>query len=89
MKETVVVLAISTKKEKGWLKIATLRDSWGDLGMHFDKGRFSGIFVSPGIYEVEVVNNASFGQNAQYEVIQARKIGTFEELIEMAELNNK
>ena len=86
MKETIVVLAISTKKEKGWLKIATLRDSWGDLGMHFDKAKFSGIFSAPGLDEVEVVNNASFGQNAQYEVTQARKIGTFEELIEMAKI---
>lgn len=86
MKETIVVLAISTKKEKGWLKIATLRDSWGDLGMHFDKAKFSGVFSAPGLYEVEVVNNAPFGQNAQYEVTQARKIGTFEELIEMAKI---
>ncbi|CFU95677.1 putative ICE protein [Streptococcus pneumoniae] len=86
MKETVVVLAISTKKEKGWLKIATLRDSWGDLGMHFDKSKFGAVFSAPGLYEVEVVNNASFGQNAQYEVTQARKIGTFEELIEMAKI---
>lgn len=86
MKETVVVLAISTKKEKGWLKIATLRDSWGDLGMHFDKAKFSSVFSAPGLYEVEVVNNAPFGQNAQYEVTQARKIGTFEELIEIAKI---
>ena len=70
MKETIVVLAISTKREKGWLKIATLRDSWGDLGMHFDKAKFSGIFSAPGLYEVT----------------QARKIGTFEELIEMAKI---
>ena len=86
MKEPVVVLAISTKKEKGWLKIATLRDSWGDLGMHFDKTKFSSVFSAPGLYEVEVVNNAPFGQNAQYEVTQARKIGTFEELIEIAKI---
>ena len=86
MKETVVVLAISTKKEKGWLKIATLRDSWGDLGMHFDKTKFSSVFSAPGLYEFEVVNNAPFGQNAQYEVTQARKIGTFEELIEIAKI---
>lgn len=83
MKETIVVLAISTKKEKGWLKVATLRDSWGDLGMHFDKLKFVNVFVAPGLYDVELANNAGFGQNPQYEVLQARKIGTFEELIEM------
>ncbi|ODJ49414.1 hypothetical protein BFR40_11955 [Brochothrix thermosphacta] len=83
MKEIIVVLAISTKKPKGWVKVATLRDSWGDLGMHFDKVKFSAVFTAPGLYDVEVINNAAFGQNAQYEVTQARKIGTFEELIEM------
>lgn len=83
MKEIIVVLAISTKKPKGWLKVATLRDSWGDLGMHFDKVKFSAVFTAPGLYDVEVINNAGFGQNAQYEVTQAHKIGTFEELIEM------
>ena len=88
MKETVVVLAISNKqeKEKGWLKIATITNSWSDLGMHFDKSKFGAVFSASGLYEVEVVNNASFGQNAQYEVTQARKIGTFEELIEMAKI---
>ncbi len=84
MKEPIVVLAISTKKEKGWLKVATLRDSWGDLGMHFDKVKFGNVFVAPGLYDVEVANNAGFGQNPAYEVLQARKIGTFEELVSMA-----
>lgn len=84
MKETIVVLAISTKKEKGWLKVATVRDSWGDLGMHFDKVKFSNVFVAPGLYDVEVANNAWFGQNPAYEVLQAHKIGTFEELVSMA-----
>ena len=84
MKETIVVLAISTKKEKGWLKVATVRDSWGDLGMHFDKVKFSNVFVAPGLYDVEVANNAGFGQNPAYEFLQAHKIGTFEELVSMA-----
>ncbi|HEX1094596.1 TPA: hypothetical protein V1P93_000329 [Streptococcus pneumoniae] len=82
MKETVVVLAISTKKERGWIKVSTLNDCWSDLGMHFDKSKFGAVFSALGLYEVEVINNASFGQNAQYEVIQSRKLGTFAELIE-------
>ncbi|MFR7040008.1 hypothetical protein ACLVV2_03535 [Streptococcus pneumoniae] len=82
MKETVVVLAISTKKERGWIKVSTLNDCWSDLGMHFDKSKFGAVFSAPGLYEVEVINNASFGQNTQYEVIQSRKLGTFAELIE-------
>lgn len=82
MKETVVVLAISTKKERGWIKVSTLNDCWSDLGMHFDKSKFGAVFSAPGLYEVEVINNASFGQNAQYEVIQSRKLETFAELIE-------
>ena len=51
--------------------------------MHFDKLKFVNVFVAPGLYDVELANNAGFGQNPQYEVLQARKIGTFEELIEM------
>lgn len=85
MKETICVLAISMKKEKGWLKVSTpLRDSWADLGMHFDKSKFGNIFIAPGLYDVELVNNAKFGGNAAYEVVNARKIGTFSELIEIA-----
>lgn len=86
MKETVVVLAISTKKERGWIKVSTLNDCWSDLGMHFDKSKFGAVFSAPGLYEVEVINNASFGQNPQYEVIQSRKLGTFTELIEISKI---
>jgi len=86
MKETIVVLAISTKKERGWIKVSPLNDCWSDLGMHFDKSKFGAVFSAPGLYEVEVINNASFGQNPQYEVIQSRKLGTFAELIEMAKI---
>ena len=74
MKEIVVVLAISTKKERGWIKVSTLNDCWSDLGMHFDKSKFGAVFSAPGLYEVEVVNNALFGQNAQYELIEMAKI---------------
>ncbi|HGS2345000.1 TPA: hypothetical protein ACL8TD_000333 [Streptococcus pneumoniae] len=70
MKETVVVLAISTKKERGWIKVSTLNDCWSDLGMHFDKSKFGAVFSAPGLYEV----------------IQSRKLGTFAELIEMAKI---
>ncbi|HES9555916.1 putative ICE protein [Streptococcus pneumoniae] len=86
MKETVVVLAISTKKERGWIKVSTLNDCWSDLGMHFDKSKFGAVFSAPGLYEVEVINNASFGQNPQYEVTQCRKIGSFSELVELAKI---
>ncbi|MDG8358278.1 putative ICE protein [Streptococcus pneumoniae] len=86
MKETVVVLAISTKKQRGWIKVSTLNDCWSNLGMHFDKSKFGAVFSAPGLYEVEVVNNASFGQNAQYEVTQCRKIGSFSELVELAKI---
>ncbi|EHZ11521.1 hypothetical protein SPAR15_1620 [Streptococcus pneumoniae GA07914] len=54
--------------------------------MHFDKSKFGAVFSAPGLYEVEVIDNSSFGQNAQYEAIQCRKLGTFAELIEMAKI---
>ncbi|MCT0023435.1 hypothetical protein ACLHLP_00625 [Weissella confusa] len=79
--EKIVVLAISNKKEQGWLKVATLKDSWGDLGMHFNKEKFGSVFVAPGLYDVGITNNAAFGQNPQYDVVSAKRIGTFEELI--------
>jgi len=80
MKETIVVLAISTKKEKGWLKCATaFTNSWGDIGMRFDKALYSSIFIAPGLYEVTVINNAPFGTNPSYEVSDASRIGTFED----------
>lgn len=89
MKETIAVLAISNKKEKGWLKVATpLKDSWGDLGMHFNKSKFATVFVSPGLYDVEIIDNASFGQNSQYEVVNANRIATFSECIDQMKKKN-
>ncbi|HEV9582016.1 TPA: hypothetical protein ACJXLA_001090 [Streptococcus pneumoniae] len=86
MKEIVVVLAISTKKDRGWIRVSTANNCWSDLGMHFDKSKFGAVFSALGLYEVEVIDNSSFGQNAQYEAIQCRKLGTFAELIEMAKI---
>ncbi|HET1644120.1 hypothetical protein [Streptococcus pneumoniae] len=86
MKEIVVVLAISTKKDRGWIRVSTANNCWSDLGMHFDKSKFGAVLSAPGLYEVEVIDNSSFGQNAQYEAIQCRKLGTFAELIEIAKI---
>ncbi|HAV94294.1 hypothetical protein [Lactococcus lactis] len=50
----VAVVAVSTKKEQGWIKCQTLGGkSWNDLGMHFDKVKFSDIFETAGIFEIE------------------------------------
>ena len=83
MKEIVAVIAISVKKERGWIKCATaFKSSWQDLGMSFDKGKFANIFVAPGLYEIEFENSAGFGSPASYTVSNAKKIGTFSELVD-------
>ena len=86
----VAVVAISQKreKEKGWLKLATLDGrSWSDMGAHFDKEEFGELFCEDGagLYEIDFQNVAGFGENSKYEVVRARCLGTFAELIEMAE----
>lgn len=84
----VAVVAISQKKEKGWLKLATLDGrSWSDMGAHFDKEEFGELFCEDGagLYEIEFQNVANFGENSKYEVVRAKCLGTFAELIEMAE----
>ena len=84
----VAVVAISQKKEKGWLKLATLDGkSWGDMGAHFNKENFGELFCEDGagLYEIEFQNVANFGENSKYEVVRAKCLGTFAELIEMAE----
>lgn len=84
----VAVVAISQKKEKGWIKLATLDGkSWNDMGAHFDKEEFGELFFEDGagLYEIEFQNVANFGENSKYEVVRAKCLGTFAELIEMAE----
>lgn len=53
-KINVAVVAVSTKKEQGWIKCQTLGGkSWNDLGMHFDKDKFASTFATPGLFEIE------------------------------------
>lgn len=82
----VAVLAYSLKNDMGWLKLASIDGrAWGDLGAHFDKDKFGSIFNAPGLYKIDFVNKAGFGENAKYQVVEAEKVGSFEELIELAE----
>ena len=87
MNEVIAVLAISQKKDMGWLKLASIDGrAWGDLGAHFDKAKFGAIFTAPGLYKISYVNNAGLDdQNAKFAVTGAEKVGSFEELIELAE----
>ena len=84
----VAVVAISQKKEKGWLKLATLDGkSWNDMGAHFDKEEFGELYCEDGaaLYEIEFQIVANFGEKSKYEVVRAKCLETFAELIEMAE----
>ena len=83
--QTLAVIGISNKKEKGWLKLATLNGtSWSDLGAHFDKIKFGGTFNEAGIYEIDFENTAEFGAMAAYSVTTANKIASFSELVALA-----
>lgn len=53
-KINVAVVAVSNKKQQGWIKCQTLGGkSWNDLGMHFDKDKFASTFATPGLFEIE------------------------------------
>lgn len=74
--EIINVIAVSTKKERGWIKCAPISGNgvWSDSGMHFDKNRFD--FAGSGLYEVDYVNNASLG-GTDLEITKATKIIDF------------
>lgn len=83
--QTLAVIGIANKKEKGWVKLATLNgNSWSDLGAHFDKIKFGVIFNEAGIYELDFENTAEFGAPAAYTVTTANKIASFSELVALA-----
>lgn len=77
--EIINVIAVSTKKERGWIKCAPVSGNgvWQDVGMHFDKDKFD--FSGAGLYAVDYVNNASLGGTA-LEIIKATKIIDFVEV---------
>ncbi|TVW55403.1 hypothetical protein AZJ83_04065 [Streptococcus pneumoniae] len=82
----VAVVAISQKKEKekGWIKVATLDGrSWTDMGAHFDKEEFGELFCEDGagLYEIEFKNVGNFGENSKFEVVAAKCLGTFNDLL--------
>lgn len=79
--EIINVIAISTKKERGWIRCAPVAGNgvWGDVGMHFDKNKFGNVFIGSGIYQVDYVNNASLG-GTNLEVTKATKVITFEDI---------
>ena len=86
----LAVVAISPKKDKdkGWLKIETLNGkSWSDMGAHFDKEEFGELFREDraGLYEIEFKNVANFGENSKFEVVAAKCLGTFNDLLKLAE----
>lgn len=84
----VAVVATSQKKDRGWIKVATLDGrSWTDMGAHFDKEEFGELFCEDGagLYEIEFKNVANFGENSKFEVVAAKCLGTFNELLKKAE----
>jgi len=83
---TVAVLGVSMKNPKGWVKLASIDGkAWSEVGAHFDKAKFGSIFNTPGLYKIIFINNAGFGENAKYEVVEAEKVGSFDELVKLAE----
>jgi hypothetical protein len=84
----VAVVAVSQKKDRGWVKVQTLDGkSWSDMGAHFDKEEFGELFREDGagLYEIEFKNVANFGENSKFEIVAAKCLGTFNELLKLAE----
>lgn len=79
--EIVNVIAVSTRKEQGWIRVAPIVGNgiWGDIGMHFSKEKFSGVFSGPGIYQVEYLNKAGLG-GTDLVVTNATQIVSFSEV---------
>lgn len=79
--EIVNVIAISTKKEQGWIRCAPIAGNgvWGDIGMHFDKSKFGNIFTGSGIYQVEYLNKAGLG-GTDLVVTNATQVISFNEV---------
>lgn len=85
--ETVAVLAISNKaeKEKGWVRISPVGGGsvWQELGAHFEKSLGETINQT-GIYSMIFRNVANLGENSKYEVVSAKKLKGFDEVVEWA-----
>lgn len=84
----VAVVAVSQKKERGWVKVQTLDGkSWSDMGAHFDKEEFGELFREDraGLYEIEFKNVANFGENSKFEIVAAKCLGSFNDLLKLAE----
>lgn len=84
----VAVVAVSQKKDRGWVKVQTLDGkSWSDMGAHFDKEEFGELFREDraGLYEIQFKNVANFGENSKFEIVAAKCLGTFNELLQLAE----
>lgn len=84
----VAVVAVSQKKERGWVKVQTLDGkSWSDMGAHFDKEQFGELFREDraGLYEIEFKNVANFGENSKFEIVAAKCLGSFNDLLKLAE----
>lgn len=79
--EIVNVIAVSTRKEQGWIRCAPIIGNgiWGDIGMHFDKTKFERVFDGPGIYQVEYLNKAGLG-GTDLVVTNATQVISFKEV---------
>lgn len=82
-KINLAVVAVSLKKEQGWIKGQTLGGkSWSDVGMKFDKVKFKDTFATAGIFEIEYSSQTSIetGYTA-YFVENATLIKSFADIL--------
>lgn len=86
--ELINVIAVSTRKEQGWIRCAPISGSgvWGDVGMHFDKSKFGDTFTSSGIYQVEYINRAGLG-GTDFVVTNATQVVSFNDVADELEEN--
>lgn len=85
--EIINVIAVSTRKEQGWIRCAPINGNvWSDIGMHFDKTKFESVFDGPGIYQVEYLNKAGLG-GTDLVVTNATQVVSFNEVADELEEN--
>lgn len=83
-KEIITVTGISNKEEKkdGWVScLKTIAPSWKTLLLPFNKEVFTSVFTKLGIYEVALIDTSGFGERPKYEIVEARLIVSFDEIL--------
>ena len=83
---TVTGISLKEEKEKGWIScVKTNSSSWKLLLLSFSKENFASTFTKLGIYQVQLRDNAGFGEIPKYEITEAKLIVSFEDILKSSQ----